>query len=513
MSLLLSIILFLPIVIHAQTITIAVDAIHGKEKAVEEWTPTINYLNKKLPKYDFRLYTFLPTEFSNVKKLIQDGTIDFVISPPAMYVDIEVTLGASKILTLVKQNNITQFGSVIIANKSSNITSLNHINSKTRISAVAPLGFGGWLIGYDTLKNNKINFQEKNIIFFGTQEKVLNAVLNNEADIGIIRTGILEDLQSKKLLNTKDLTILNQQYYKDFPFIISTKLYPEWAFAKTKNIDISISREIALALLMLPKNAYVENDTDYSYHWTVPYDYQSVIELMQRVEAGPYKNQDLKFIKKLMSNHKELVYSIAFIVVFIFIIYAKYINNKLQKKDKEKEILLQEIKKLAYYDALTNIPNRLSVMQSFEQALEAAKRNNLSISVMFIDLDGFKIVNDTLGHEIGDKVLKDVAYILKSNLRKNDLYGRLGGDEFIVVTSSIQGKQNIEVLTSKLLNKINSIDLPSPTSECFGASIGVISILPCNDTTIESLLNSADELMYTIKNKGKNNYIVKNIEC
>jgi len=226
-------------------------------------------------------------------------------------------------------------------------------------------------------------------------------------------------------------------------------------------------------------------------------------------------NQSSKYIQLWMKDHKELFYAIIFILILIiiFLIYGKYINSKLQKEKKEKEILLEKIKKLAYYDVLTNIPNRLSVMQSFEQILANAQRNNLNIAVMFIDLDGFKTINDTLGHEAGDRVLKDVADIFKSTLRKNDLYGRLGGDEFIVVAQGIEGKENIEKLVRKLLDKINAIPLPSPLNEQFGASIGVVCINPCKDTTVEKLMSESDELMYDIKRQGKNSYKIKFLKC
>jgi diguanylate cyclase (GGDEF)-like protein len=152
-------------------------------------------------------------------------------------------------------------------------------------------------------------------------------------------------------------------------------------------------------------------------------------------------------------------------------------------------------------------------MQSFEQMLANAQRNKLNIAVMFIDLDGFKTINDTLGHDVGDRVLKDVADIFKSTLRKNDLYGRFGGDEFIVVSFGIKKKENLEILICKILNKVNEISLPLPVKEQFGASIGVVSITPCKDTSTEQLLSEADELMYEIKRKGKNNYKIKNLKC
>ena len=508
---LIFIILFFPVALFAQNITIAVDAIQGQEQAMQQWQPTIKYLSKKLPQYQFKLHPFLPNKFSEFKKSLKEDKIDFIISPPAMYVDLEVTLGVSKILTLVEQNHLTQFGSVIIASKASHITKLSQINKNTTLSAVAPLGFGGWLIGYDTLKKHKINFNKNDVLFLGTQKKVVEEVIHDKTDVGVIRTGILETLVANKQINLDNITILNQQHYKNFPYICSSKLYPEWAFAKTKNIDNKISRKVALALLTLPSIHDSTNSTDYHYQWTVPYDYKSVRDLMQRLEVGPYAHQSDKYIIKLIKQHRELFYSaiFIFILIILFLIYTKYLNTKLKKETKMKELLLQELKKVAYYDVLTKIPNRLSVIKSFEHALANAQRNSIDLTVMFIDLDGFKTVNDTLGHEFGDRVLKEVANIFKTILRKNDLYGRLGGDEFIVIASGLQTEQNIKIIVHKLLDEINKIALPSPIDKEFGASIGVINIVPHRDTNTEYLLHEADKLMYEIKRQGKNGYKVK----
>ncbi len=507
---LIFIILLFPTAIFAQNITIAVDAIQGQEQAIQQWQPTIKYLNKKLPQYQFKLQPFLPNTFSALKKSIKENKVDFVISPPAMYVDLEVTLGVSKILTLVTQNHLTQFGSVLIASKASHITKLSQITKNTKLSAVAPLGFGGWLIGYDTLKKHHINFNKKDILFLGTQQKVVDAVIHNKTDIGVIRTGILETLVAKKQIDLSNITILNPQKYKKFPYICSSKLYPEWAFSKTNNINNNVSRQVALALLTLPTSEG-KNNTIYHYQWTVPYDYKSVRDLMQRLEVGPYANQNDKYIIKLINQHKELFYSaiLIFILVILFLIYTKYLNIKLQEETKAKELLLQKIKDIAYYDVLTKIPNRLSVIESFEHALANSQRSKTDLTVMFIDLDGFKTINDTLGHETGDRVLKEVANIFKTILRRNDLYGRLGGDEFIIIASDLQTEQNIKIITLKILSAINKISLPPPLNKEFGASIGIINIVPIRETNTEYLLHEADNLMYEIKRQGKNNYKTK----
>ncbi len=219
-------------------------------------------------------------------------------------------------------------------------------------------------------------------------------------------------------------------------------------------------------------------------------------------------------IVPIMKNSKPISY----IAVRTDITESKEIEFELeqlyeesQTMMKEKETLLKQVEKLAYYDALTGIPNRLSLIKSFEKVLASAQRNGLKLSVMFLDLDGFKLINDTLDHDAGDRVLKEVATILQSTLRRDDLYGRLGGDEFIIVTSGVEDLENIQKVCEKLLTAINTIELPKELKNSFGASIGVIRTIPNQSTTTEALLKEADKLMYSVKKKDKNNFLIQEI--
>jgi diguanylate cyclase (GGDEF)-like protein len=178
---------------------------------------------------------------------------------------------------------------------------------------------------------------------------------------------------------------------------------------------------------------------------------------------------------------------------------------------KEKESLFQEVQRLAYTDSLTTIPNRLSVMESFQKMLFLAQKESLTLTVMFLDLDGFKLINDTLNHEAGDRVLKDVAEILRNILKEDELYGRLGGDEFIIISLQTTQENTIITLCQELLEKINKIELPQNLQKSFGASIGVIYTKVSQETEIEFLLKKADNLMYEVKKKEKNNFLIQEV--
>ena len=166
----------------------------------------------------------------------------------------------------------------------------------------------------------------------------------------------------------------------------------------------------------------------------------------------------------------------------------------------------QELKRmstLAFYDALTGLQNRQSFMLSFEQILGRAHRDRNPVACMFIDLDLFKEVNDTYGHQIGDHVLIVVAQILRDAVRGSDIVGRLGGDEFVVVLSSIKKPSDTAVVAEKILRAIDRpIELEGVPAHVT-ASIG-ISFYPEDAEDPEALIRLADEAMYEAKRAGKN---------
>jgi|GEM_PF-2921023 len=164
-----------------------------------------------------------------------------------------------------------------------------------------------------------------------------------------------------------------------------------------------------------------------------------------------------------------------------------------------------ELEKLAYYDMLTNLPNRPHFFETLDHQLALAKRHKQHFSVLFIDLDGFKAVNDKFGHEVGDQVLKQVSKKLKNCVRKTDFVARLGGDEFTVIllnTDNIKQITQIAVNVNKELAsqfKINNNIIN------IGASIGIFCY-PNDGKDVHSILSKADDAMYVAKNSGKGCY-------
>ncbi len=171
----------------------------------------------------------------------------------------------------------------------------------------------------------------------------------------------------------------------------------------------------------------------------------------------------------------------------------------------ERKQIEQRISHLAHHDYLTDLPNRILFLDRLNQAILRAKRGRHRVAILFLDLDGFKQVNDTLGHDAGDTVLLEVAKRLVKLVRASDTVARIGGDEFTFVLNNVEQNENAAYLSKKIITALSEPFHVEGRQCQIGASIG-ISIFPDNAVSPESLLIQADEAMYLAKQQGKNQY-------
>jgi diguanylate cyclase (GGDEF)-like protein/PAS domain S-box-containing protein len=160
---------------------------------------------------------------------------------------------------------------------------------------------------------------------------------------------------------------------------------------------------------------------------------------------------------------------------------------------------------LAQHDPLTNLPNRVLFNDRLTQAISLAERQGTQLAVMFIDIDHFKKINDSLGHEVGDQILESVAGRLLACVRRSDTVSRLGGDEFVVLLSQMENGADAAFSARKILRALAKPHIIDKRSLDVNASIGVSSY-PADGLTAESLMNRADNAMYEAKQEGRNNY-------
>jgi diguanylate cyclase (GGDEF)-like protein len=165
----------------------------------------------------------------------------------------------------------------------------------------------------------------------------------------------------------------------------------------------------------------------------------------------------------------------------------------------------QHLDHMAHHDSLTGLPNRVLFQDRLDQALLHADRHNRLLGIMFLDLDNFKKINDGLGHETGDLLLREVAGRLQSCVRKSDTIARLGGDEFAVLVEDVENVQQVERVSSKVLNKLSKLFHIDSHQLYITTSIG-ITLYPQDEADAEKLLKSADIAMYHAKELGRNQH-------
>lgn len=165
----------------------------------------------------------------------------------------------------------------------------------------------------------------------------------------------------------------------------------------------------------------------------------------------------------------------------------------------------RQLEHIAHYDTLTSLPNRSLLADRLKQAMLMCQRKSESLAVLFLDLDGFKEINDLHGHDIGDKLLVEIALRMQLALREEDTLARFGGDEFVAVLCNLENAQKCEPILERLLSAASSAVKIGDVVIKVTASIGV-TIYPHDGVDAEQLLRHADQAMYTAKQEGKNRY-------
>lgn len=313
--------------------------------------------------------------------------------------------------------------------------------------------------------------------------------------------------------------------------------------ANTLLEDISTAGELSIGSIMLinSEGYWLQNQMNRKFEWgfmfaehqqqTFPIHYPEEWTMIENTKAGQLETENGLFTYKtvfplektvaapsekyfwvvvshvspgvIKDNKRKILFELFIFGAGVFIIIAlgswftalSITRNRLHKI---------ELVEMATRDTLTSLPNRRMCFERLSSALDHAKRFNRKLGILYIDLDGFKEINDTKGHSAGDELLIKVSEILTSISRSSDIVARLGGDEFVCILSEIESAESAVYAGRKSIDALNvPIDLSSGRV-FIGASVGV-SIFPDHDTDPEGLLTKADKAMYEAKAKGKNN--------
>ncbi|MCK9284870.1 MAG: diguanylate cyclase [Rhodocyclaceae bacterium] len=618
------------------TARIAVLAYRPKLETQRRWQPLAVYLEQSVPGWRFEINALSLPE---LEEAIARRQVDFVFTNPGHYVLMTYRNGlSSPLATMVERadgRNLAAFGGVIFTQISrKDIATLADLKGKT-LAAAAKNSLGGYQIQAHELAHLGITLPaDADLIETGMpQDRVIEAVLSGRADVGFVRTGVIEDLAREGRLDPARLKILNRQKLADFPFVVSTHLYPEWPFAVMPSIDEELARRTAAALLAMPHDSAMT--TSIGIHgFTVPSDYRSVETLLRELRVPPFDKMPSFTRQDVWTRYRlEIAGSllagglITILAAFLIVanrrlsqarsiyrdvmaaqptgvyrlnvsgrgrwprlfwrarggrryrfeaindrfceilgvsreqlytdagLFRKRVHpedlaefsrhNREARENRtafnwegrllheghsrwvhleslprradngdlvwtgvlydisERKAVEAELQRLATTDSLTGLANRHHFLAQTSLEMARVKRFGDPAALLMLDLDHFKLVNDTYGHATGDTVLKAFAATLRGSLRQIDLAGRLGGEEFGVLlpgTSTESARQFAE----RLRENVAAMDVQGWGKTIpVKVSIGVARIA-ADDATPDNVLARADSALYRAKSLGRN---------
>lgn len=227
----------------------------------------------------------------------------------------------------------------------------------------------------------------------------------------------------------------------------------------------------------------------------------AVICFILAVEFNAFEN-----MYEFSRAHEELeldeLFSLLMILSVAFGVFSIRRSLELRIEVKVRKQAEEEIRELAYYDPLTGVANRTLLKDRLTHTMALARRHESRLAILFIDLDGFKDINDTLGHKFGDEVLKNVAQRLVGALRGFDMVSRIGGDEFIVALEEVRDIEEINKITERIHVSLIKVHKLAGKDVVVTPSIGV-SIFPEHGEECDILIENADTAMYNAKHEGK----------
>ena len=612
-------------------VRLGVMAFRSVGQTEKQWSPLADYLSSKVPHTRFKV---IPLQLDNVENNVRAGWIDFVLLNPEQYVTLASRYQMAAIATLMPKTGeqpVSRFGGVIFTrSERKDIDTLSDFTGR-RIAAVSDKSFAGYLAQKWMLAKNGFNLERDAIVVTTglPQDKAVTAVLEGRADIGFVRTGVLESMQREGRIAAGQLKVIGGRKEPDFPLQLSTELYPEWPMAVMSHVGADLSKQVALALLHLEPTHPAAQQSEV-YGFAPPGDYPSISALILRLREHPdrlelfgiaeviqkyvvetllgalaivalallgvltlrRRNRQLAGViaesrrlaqrEELLDSLSEGVYGVDFDGRCTFIndtaltllgyraeeiigqdqhaiFHHHYPDgrpypheacplrmtlNDGQRREceetffnksgegfpvrfaaramlrdgrvsgavvafqdirREKEAA-QRIHDMAMQDSLTGLPNRRSLWDRLEVELIRAVREKTQLAVLFVDLDGFKAINDTLGHETGDVFLQTVASRLREQVRAVDVVARLGGDEFVVVLTSVRDGADVARVATKIIESVAKfIEAPGRGGGYLTVSIGIAQF-PAYGTDANALVHNADLAMYEAKAAGKNRY-------
>ena len=330
------------VVAEKKSYSVAVLAFRDKASTTARWQPLIDYLNQQLSLYDFRLAIY---HLGELEQAVAANEVDFVLTQPAHYVLMTYRSGLTSplasMLNLEGDFVTDHFGGVIFTLQGrDDIVNLADIKGKT-IAAAATSSLGAFQMqAYELLAHGiRLPNNAKLIETGQPQRNAVDAVLKGEADVGFVRTGVLEELVELQLLDMRRIKLLNAQRFPDFPFVTSTRLYPEWPFAAMPQTDKDVARQVASVLLSIPREGQLARAMGIG-GFTISGDYRTIDLLMRELRLEPFDDFQLTLTEMINWWFKEIILVLLLVMTAVVLFITVLIKRQVQLKQERHRLTL-----------------------------------------------------------------------------------------------------------------------------------------------------------------------------
>lgn len=365
------------------------------------------------------------------------------------------------------------------------------------------------------IEGSTIEYPLKPMIRFGTPVFDKKGQKRGVVVLNYLGNQLLKTLEKYSSKNDSQLMLLNSEGY----WLKGLHSEDEWGFMLPKRKDAVMSKQFPTAwkTCMQYQDGQILTDKGlFTFSTIYPLQAGQVSSTgstavagksIAQVPTGAYFWKLVSFVSPEIVRAKLYGLSTTLLIIsLLLILLLAFLARQVAVNAMQREETTALVHSMAFKDTLTGLPNRRLFEDRLRQSIASADRTAGKIAVLFMDLDHFKAVNDTLGHEAGDQLLRQVADRLQEAVRKSDTVARLGGDEFILLLLNITSLQDVDSVADKVIQMISQPFVIGGQQVQVGTSIG-IALYPEDCVTPETLVASADKALYKAKQSGRNRYV------
>lgn len=337
-----------------RTLNIGVLSTEGATRTLEAWTPTVDLLNRAATDQNqpYR-FSLQPHTLNSLSEAIANQQVDLSLTDPGAFVAAEVESGARALLSTAQMwqgRTYDMTGALVFARSDGPLRGLEQLQGR-RVMAVAPNDFGGWWLAEQEFRKHRIEPREalSGLVFSGgNQREVVYAVRSGLVDAGVVRAGVLEALDAQGVIDLDDFAPISPRKHADFPFLVSTALYPEWVLSALPDVpEPALALVINTLLTVTPDSQ--QSQAAGGAVWQAPQNYQSVHDLLISLRVRPYEKYLLQASSRIFRTYRLPILSGMALILFSLLFLAYQLHRNIQLAEQRRNVLQSEVRSKKFY--------------------------------------------------------------------------------------------------------------------------------------------------------------------